>query len=322
MDNLPLVTIGIPNYNYSHYIIETLNSVINQTYQYIELIIVDDLSTDNSIEIIEDWIKKYNGPIKVSFIKNLKNGGLTKVCNQILKNAHGKYFQTLDADDILLPGKIEKQVALLEASKNASFVYSNIGVIDESGNIIDNNYLGRIEYDKDNMPEGNIFEKLFDFNFIPLPSVLINTENAKAVGGFDETLQVQDYYLWLKLSEEFKVIYLTGNTALYREHAVSMSNSSLTNPKSADSVLEIKYRYYKKCNDRIKRVIRKNIYYSSAYLYRSNYSSANKWLKRNLLLNPGFVSAVYYAANKLGISCLFLDKIKFRIISYFSNSKN
>ena len=216
-----------------------------------------------------------------------------------------------------MPDKIEKQVALLEPSKNTSLVYSNIGVIDESGNIIDNNYLSRIHYDQDDMPQGNIFEQLFDFNFIPLPSVLINTEYARAVGGFDQTLQVQDYYLWLKLSEKYSIKYLPGNTALYREHSASMSNSSLTNPKSSDSVLEIKYRYYKKVNNRIKSIIRKNIYYSSAYLYRSNYLTANKWLKRNLLLNPGLVSAVYFAANRIGIPCLFLDKIKLRIKSLF-----
>ena len=76
MENTPLVSVGIPNYNYSHYIIAALNSVINQTYQYIELIIIDDLSTDNSIDVIEDWIINYNGPVKINFIKNNKNGGL------------------------------------------------------------------------------------------------------------------------------------------------------------------------------------------------------------------------------------------------------
>jgi glycosyltransferase involved in cell wall biosynthesis len=315
MDEIPLVSIGVPNYNYAHYIIDTLESVAQQSYPNIELIIVDDCSTDGSIEIIENWMSNYYGTIKISFTKNTKNGGLTKVCNQILETAKGKYFQTLDADDLLLPDKIEKQVKVIEGFKNAAFIYSNIAIIDESGKIIKEDYLGRIQYDKNNMPQGNIFEQLFDFNFIPLPSTLVNTECARNVGGFDETLQVQDYYLWLRLAEKFDVIYIPETTALYREHSSSMSNSSSTNPRSADSVLTIKYRYYKLSSNKIKSIIKKDIYYSSSYLYRKNFPTANKWLKRNLLLNPGVKSLMYYVANSLGIRCSVLDGIKLKLIN-------
>jgi glycosyltransferase involved in cell wall biosynthesis len=313
MQTGPLVTIGVPNHNYPHYVLDTLNSVANQTYQNIELIIVDDLSTDNSVEVIDKWISNYNGSITINFIKNGVNFGLTKVCNIILENATGKYFQTLDADDIILPKKIEKQVALLEASENTALIYSNIGVINEAGEVINSDYLARIGYDKNDMPQGRIFEKLFDFNFIPLPSVLINTEYAKRVGGFDETLQVQDYYLWLKLSEQYKIIYLVENTALYRQHAISMSNNILTNPRSEDSVLKIKFKYYRNGNKKIRSIIKKNIYFSAAYLYQFNYPSAKIWLKKNLLLNPGIKSLGYYAAIKLGIPYSFFEKIKSKL---------
>ncbi len=311
MSNEPLVTIGIPNYNYAHYITGTLNSVISQTYQNLELIIIDDLSTDNSIDVIVNWINEYKGTIKIYFIKNTANKGLTGVCNHVLKNSKGKYFQTLDADDILLPDKIERQVRAMEQEKNVALVYSNIGVIDETGNIISDDYLGRIGFNKNEMPHGNIFEKLFDFNFIPLPSVLVNTELARGVGGFDETLQVQDYYLWLKLAEQkYETIFLPGNTALYREHAKSMSQNALTNPRSADCVLKIKYDYYKRSNIRIQEIIRKNIGPIAAYLYQYNYPTAKKWLTKNFFLNPGFKSFVYFVAIHSGISHKVFTKIK------------
>jgi glycosyltransferase involved in cell wall biosynthesis len=312
MEQLPQVTIGVPNYNYAHYVLDTLKSIASQTYPNIELIIVDDFSTDNSIQIIEDWIGKYSGKLKIKFIKNKVNIGLTKVCNIILNNASGKYFQTLDADDLILPDKIARQVIAMQASVNTAFIYSNVQIIDYKGNIIETDYLGRIGYDKKNMPQGNIFEKLFEFNFVPLPSVLVNTEYAKKVGGFNEALQVQDYYLWLKLSENYEAIYIPEITAFYREHASSMSNSASTNPKSTDSVLNIKYSYYHFCNEGIRRIIRKNINLSGAYLYRSNFPSAGKWLRINLLLNPGFKSLVYFTANKLGIPCSVLDKYKMK----------
>lgn len=308
--NVPLVSIGIPNYNYAHYIENALNSVANQTYKNIEIIIVDDCSIDNSIQVIEKWMSNYGGAMHIQLIKNKSNAGLTKVCNQVLQHAKGKYFQTLDADDIMLPEKIDMQVKLLDASKNTAFVYSNISVINEEGLVIHPDYLGRINYDKDSMPSGNIFNRLFEFNFIPLPSVLVNTAYANAMGGFDESLQVQDYYLWLKLSEKYDALYMPGITAMYRVHGSSMSNSSATNPRSVDSVLNIKFRYYKQSNDVIKKQIKKDIYFSAAYLYEHNYPSAGYWLKENLLLNPSFKSVMYYAAKKIGIPFSIIERLK------------
>ncbi len=313
MDDFPLVSIGIPNYNYAHYILECLGSVANQTYQHIELVIVDDLSTDNSIEVIDKWIRNYTGNIKINFIKNNANVGLTKVCNIILKNAKGKYFQTLDADDLLLPNKIQQQVGLLSGKENTALVYSNIGVINQAGQMIENDYLNRIGYDKNNMPNGKIHEALFNFNFIPLPSVLINTAMALDAGGFDETLQVQDYYLWLKLSRKHNVLYVPENTALYRVHQSSMSNNSNTNPKSIESVLTIKYRYYHEANDAVKKQIKKNIHFSSVYLYEHKIPSAPLWLKRDFLLNPGLKSFGYFIAINLGIPFSWFGAIKKRM---------
>ncbi|MEO6719117.1 MAG: glycosyltransferase family 2 protein [Ferruginibacter sp.] len=312
MDDSPLVSIGIPNYNYANYILIALNSVVTQTYKNIELIIIDDLSTDNSIAVIENWISAYNGEMQIHFIKNRQNLGLTKVCNLVLDKCQGKYFQILDADDMLLPEKIAMQVDLLEHENNVAFIYSNISVIDKEGAIIHPDYLGRIGYDKTKMPGGNIYAQLFDFNFIPLPSVLINTQYAKQAGGFDENLQVQDYYLWLKLSEQYNTVYMPGITAAYRVHESSMSNSSLTNPKSVDSVLNIKYRYYKRSDAAIRKKIRKDIYFSTAYLYEFNYPSAKHWLKINFLLNPSVKTLGYFVAKTVGVPFSFFKKLKLK----------
>lgn len=313
---IPLVSIGIPNFNYAHYICSTLDSVVNQTYRNIELIIVDDLSTDNSIKVIDDWINKYRGPMKVIFIKNTKNSGLTRVCNQILNAANGKYFQPLDADDQIFPDKIENQVDLLESSNNAAFVYSNMTVINENGIEIYDDYLKKIGYDENNMPNGNIFNQLFEFNFVPLPSVLINIDAAKEIGGFDENLGVQDYYLWLKLSEKYNVIFDNRKTAIYREHLNSMSASPETNPRFFESVLKLKYSYFSKANTQIQKIIKKNVEDTSIYMYTMNYSNSKKWLALNLYLNPGIKSLIYFMASKLSLSYLFFAKIK----SFFSNS--
>ncbi len=315
MNDSVLVSIGVPCYNYEKYIKDCLDSIAAQSYNGIEILVVDDCSTDNSVNVIAQWMEDHDGRYTIRLIKNSINLGLTKVCNIILQNSKGKYFQVLDADDLLLPGKIDKQVKLLEASPNAGFVYSNIAVMDENGDIIHPDYLKRINYNKDAMPSGNIHRQLFDFNFIPLPSVLINTVYAKEAGGFDESLQVQDYYLWLKLTEQYKAIYMNEITAIYRVHERSMSSSTLTNPKSVESVLRIKYKYYDSGDVAIRKKIKSNIYFSAAYLYQYKYPSAGYWLKKNFLLNPSIKTFAYLLAKNIGIPFSFFNWIKQRLAS-------
>jgi glycosyltransferase involved in cell wall biosynthesis len=313
MSTLPLVSIGVPNYNYARYILFTLESIASQSYGVIELIIVDDHSTDNSVSVIENWISNYCGQTKIKFIKNKANCGLTKTCNIILANANGKYIQFLDADDTILPDKIDTQVKLLEKAKEVALVYSDVLIADSKGQITGNGYLQRIGYDKKNMPSGKVYPQLFDFNFIPLPSVLVKTVLIKEAGGFDETLAVQDYYMWLKLTEKYMILYMNEPTAIYRIHENSMSNNLATTGRSLDSILTINYRYYKSASELIRKKIENTIHNSSSNLYKLKYPTAKKWLKMDMLLNPSFKTILYYLGSCLGLPHSFFQKLKIKI---------
>lgn len=313
MESHPLVTIGIPNYNYARFIIKCLNSIVLQTYENIQIIVVDDCSTDDSIQKIEEWMNAYKGNMSVRLIKNSVNLGLTKNCNLILKNAQGKYFQPLDADDYLLPTKIEKQVGILENDQYTAMVYSNTAVINEIGEITNPDYCARIRYDKHNMPFGKIKESLLIFNFISLPSVLINTEYARQVGGFDENLRVQDYYMWLKLAEKYLIRYIPETLAYYRVHSSSMSSHLSTSPASADSVLKIRYHYYQECDADLRKILARGIQFGSVFLYKNKYPSAKKWLKIAFKLNPGLKPFIYSLAIRIGVPFSFFEIIKGKI---------
>jgi glycosyltransferase involved in cell wall biosynthesis len=309
-DNKPLVTIGIPSYNYGHYILETLESIARQDYKNMEIIVVDDCSTDDSLPIIKNWIKKYEGSKTFLLKENKQNLGLTKVCNLLLNNARGKYFQPLDADDVLMPGKISRQVQLLEENDQAAIVYSNAYVINEKGIVTEDSYLGRIHYEKDKMPSGFILDRLLEFNFVCLPTVLIDTDRAREMGGFNEDLQVQDYYMWLKLAERYEILYMNEITAKYRVHAASMGTSSITNTKSEDSVLNIKYPYYAQSNPVIKKIIKRNIQNSSVYLFEQGYPTAKKWTAIAFRLKPGPKTFFYFMISRLGIPYALIRKLK------------
>ncbi len=130
---LPLVTIGVLSYNYSQYIEDALNSLLTQTYPFIELIIIDDCSTESSTsEKIKSWISVNN--IQCTFIQNKKNLGITKVSNMLIERAKGKYISLFATDDIMLPEKIERQVKILEeAGEEYGMCYANAATMDEEG---------------------------------------------------------------------------------------------------------------------------------------------------------------------------------------------
>lgn len=217
--NAPLVTIGIPVYNAEKFVLDTLKSIKDQTYNNIEVIIVDDGSTDKSREKILAWSKENSLPIKL--IVNPKNRGLTYSCNLILETAKGKYYQKVDADDIILDDKIEKHVQLLERSgQRTAAVYSYVKLIDEKGQLIKQDYNDRINFR--GRVTDDLFFDLLRLNFIPNPSILLRTDAIRKVGGYDATLLFEDYDLWLRLSRQFNFYFDDAVTCLYRIHNGSM----------------------------------------------------------------------------------------------------
>ena len=132
MQDKALVTIICLCYNQQEFVLESLDSVINQDYKNIELIIVDDCSTDNSKSIIENWLADYPG---IPLIANTTNLGITKAFNHALQLANGDYIIDLAADDILVPNCVRLQINAFKNShyKNLGVVYGNAALITEKG---------------------------------------------------------------------------------------------------------------------------------------------------------------------------------------------
>ncbi|RZK12989.1 MAG: glycosyltransferase [Flavobacterium sp.] len=304
---VPLITIGIPNFNYATYIVEALESVRRQTYPNVELIIIDDSSTDNSVHLIESWIQCQIGFTRILLIKNPFNRGVTAVCQQILENALGEYIQFLDADDTLLNGALPKKVDELKKNANAAFIYTDVMVSSHDKKYEKDSYLLNLGYNPSNMPSGKIHEQLFEFNFIPFSSVLMRTSCIRNIGGLNEAIKLQDYYLWLRLSERYNVLYLPEVTALYRVHKDSFSNHHKTSPKLHDSVLNTLFLFYRNGSRVVKKSIRKRLHYLAPVLFKEKYPTALYWLKQDLFLNPGIKSFILFLACWL--------KIPYRIIA-------
>ena len=127
-----LVSIIMPSYNTAPYISETIQSVLNQTYQNWELIVVDDCSTDNT-----DQVVAYIKDERIKYFKNEKNSGAAISRNRALRESKGRWIAFLDSDDLWMPEKLEKQIAFME-SNGYFFSYTNYEEMDMDGNRLPN----------------------------------------------------------------------------------------------------------------------------------------------------------------------------------------
>ena len=222
MQNFPLVSVICLSYNHEAYVVEALNSVINQTYPNLELLIADDCSDDNSIGVIKDWVK--NHP-EVHFSTNEKNLGNTKTFNQLAKIAKGEFIIDLAADDLLVPNCIEKQVTTFQNSKykNLGIVYGNLIEIDKNGNFL-NNY-----YKEEDRPESGDIYKMVIGRTTKICSVssMIKKSVLEKLGYYDEDLAYEDLDLWIRTSRDFEFEYIPEILAKKRIVSDSLSSHFL-----------------------------------------------------------------------------------------------
>ena len=201
MQDNPLVTIICLCYNQQEYILESLFSVINQDYPSIELIIVDDCSTDNSKAVIEKW--RIDFP-KIEFITNDFNLGSTKSFNKALKKANGEFIIDLAADDVLLPHCVSSQINAFKntAYKNIGIVYGNAELITEKG-VFDSYYFPVNHLKKVITPRitGDIYESILaGGDCMCSVSSMAKKTVFDSLNGYDESLAYEDLDFWIRAS--------------------------------------------------------------------------------------------------------------------------
>lgn len=240
--DLPLVTVGIALHNHERYIVQCVNSVLNQTYAPIELIILDDGSSDDSYAAIKHFLdaqtnsttlhsnqkNNQNTTGKTYTIRNThvqldtqSNRGMCNTLNAIAKKAQGKYISFLGSDDYWMPDKLEDHVAYLETHPDITLVHSNSMKVNEDGE-----ELKKIDYSvKDN--SGILFEALARrTGGINTPSHLYRRSIFSEIGYYDATFSFEDTDFWLRLTKEHTVGYIDKVHTAYRWHGSNLSQSS------------------------------------------------------------------------------------------------
>lgn len=207
---IPIVSVIVPTYNRAHFLTEAIESVLTQTYQDWELIIVDDGSADDT-KALSDQCARRDHRIRVI---HQANSGVAKARNAGLRAATGRYIAFLDDDDRWVPEKLERQVAYLDAHPEIGLAFTLAQLVDQE--------LRHIKV----LPQvwRCSFEALLERCFIPLPTVMVRRECLNCVGDFDEALGTSaDYDLWLRIARRFEIACLEEPLALYQRHGANMS---------------------------------------------------------------------------------------------------
>lgn len=231
MKKQPLVSILIPNYNYAKYLRYCLDSVINQTYDNIEIIIQDNNSTDNSYDIIEEYeMKSLHGEIKfpIYAARNKRNIGSNGNSSVLASKAEGKYVIFLSSDDALKPDFIRRSVDIMENNQNVSMVMVHRDEIDEEGNI----YKTTPFYNKNFIVDGEEQAAVFMMAGVAVPSqVLLRTEARKKTMKYRfYQLQVAgDWYNNFLMACVGDIAYIKDPLCEYRVHLGNETNESEKN---------------------------------------------------------------------------------------------
>ena len=224
LENQPLVTVVIPAYNSANYISAALDSVIAQDYPALEIIVVDDGSTDSTREIVSAYGDRARLLTQV-------NQGSAAARNNGIRHAQGKYVAFLDADDVWWPHKIRYQVeALIEGGYKMAYSRFIWWYMDVNGKFTD----PEAEFAKTSNPNiftdhivtGSPYAELLLDCIVWTSTVIVEKAELENVGLFDEHLRKgQDYDLWLRLSRHIDMLGLEQATALYRIHPTSITSN-------------------------------------------------------------------------------------------------
>ena len=222
----PLVDVVAVCYNHRNYLLETLNSIISQTYTNIKLHVFDDASTDDSVAEIERWIR--SNRIEVKLVAHKKNLGLCATLNEAIEYCSGEYIQFIACDDVLYPEKIAVQVTELENDLGAAVCCSNFSSIDSDGNIVQHRYFP----ESYRFPDDPFVAILEGHQGLPIvihsPTALVRRKAIQDVGGYRNDLAQEDFYMWLKLSRDWPILFVNKVLVLYRVLDNSLSNTLLT----------------------------------------------------------------------------------------------
>ena len=219
------VAVVLTSYNHQGFIEQCLESIAAQTRPGDQVIIIDDCSTDASVDVIDRWLAHTGNDYQ--FYRHTQNQGLPATLNEALALIDCPYYIHISSDDWEDTHRIERQLRAFEAADHATaIVVGDIREVDVGGaTIVDHDFGLRLRNILASTTPSDQLSFLLSENAIPAPGVMLRTSAVRSVGGYDETLDFEDYDMWMRLTAEHLIGYSPGIVANYRVIATSMLRS-------------------------------------------------------------------------------------------------
>lgn len=245
----PLVSICLLTYMHEKYIGDCLESLLSQTYSNMELLILDDASTDRTFEILKYYEKKLDEKFKcLAISRNPMNiGNISANFNQLITRAGGAYIKTFAGDDMMLPDYVSKIISYMEEHREAIMCYTNAYLVSDDFRWGDRPKRIFCYKEHKPVPQQDIFDALMHRCYICTPGAMIRRRAFDEYGLYDENIKYEDYDFWLRLSHNEMFDYLPGKLVYYRRGETSISNyKSADGKKKMDFMMREEQKLLKK----------------------------------------------------------------------------
>lgn len=209
---MPKVSVIIPTYNRSHFILDAIDSVLNQAFQDFEIIVIDDGSNDDTREVL----RKYDAIVNHVY---QENKGRSEARNTGIKIAKGEYIAFLDDDDIWLPQKLEKQITFLDANPDIGLVHAFTEVIDEEGRMLTADTKNRLKLYRKAVKVGYTYEGMSHLCVMFMSTVMLRKECLDKVGLFDPNIPAfEDWDFYLRFALKYSIVMIPEFLVRFRMH--------------------------------------------------------------------------------------------------------
>jgi glycosyltransferase involved in cell wall biosynthesis len=306
MKQAPLVSVICLCYNHARFVEEAIQSVLAQTYTNIQVIVVDDASSDNSVAVIRDVIYR-SGRTDIQFLPLSENIGNCRAFNQGLALAKGEYIIDLATDDYIVPERIERQVKFFSSlDESYGVIFSDAIYVNEDGKFLYHHFeelqRKRLVY---TIPRGDVFKDLLTTYFISSPAMMTRKKVFDTLNGYDEELAYEDFDFWVRSSRLYKYNYTDEKLTVVRKSARSMSTGWY---KIGDRQLHSTYLVCRKAQKLIRTLEERN-----ALISRVRYELRQSILSENFSEGDLFLALLKELA-PLSLSDRFLSSmLKFKL---------
>jgi alpha-1,3-rhamnosyltransferase len=292
MQNQPLVSVAVITYNSSKTVSETLDSIYNQTYRNLELVISDDGSNDSTIEICQKWINNHKDRfVRTKIITVDKNTGVTCNYKRASENCQGEWIKEIDGDDLLLPNCLELYMQYVNAHPETIYLFGKVEVFGENINIV-NHFTNTIfDYSFFNLSQEEQYKWLVTRSFQPIASVtsFFNREKILELGIIYDTRipMLEDWPRWIRLIEHgIELNFIDQVIARYRVSGNASICSGTMYSDSFQRSLALMYIYYQ---------------YEPAKLYVGKFKAWIKYAKCQKILSNKIYWRLLYTSIRIAI---------------------